>query len=818
MASPLYLNQLDGSNFYINNAKILASFHIPIGDSTLGDEQAANYQTLHVIDSPVEFAYANRRQTIRDSNARHSMNSNRRVSLDLDELGSSQSDQLAALLDFYERSIDLSAAYSFQAQLYQPRLPIEGTSKIARLTKADLNLERLIAAANAIPRLRSKLHHVNESLSLNTYFLPVDSDQLRSLSDSSEPLLYEAHILPDQVAFLRTIPFGSSHESLFNRHSILRRLDLNLAKTRPGSDLDSRLSSSPLILQAKCGNRSVKNQEDLKSNGECDLGVTSSEIVLANIPIRNGVLHLIRKPILPADTSLLNYLNNDSGQLSEIVNAFGSRTSDSFEQVGCYEPPTNLEELRSIGIADESGKSTSKQPIRVDRFLRLLTQNVALLSSLTAGQPPNQTILAPSNEAFSKLRYDIKALVMSDEQLVPSHWSSAYRQSLIERLIRRHVIQGSSITSDLVAANGNQGKYKATSEAGSSIQFVTVSKLRHNSARSLSSSDECQRKFESFRVEADSSGANLIQRDLIGRNGVLHMIDQVLGEEQETIFSLLTSLMIKFNQSLDEWQLNNPIAELNSRIQQQTDLFRSSQAGDLISAHQKQDQEQQHQAGNSIEIAQESVSSAELQAISKMVGQFLDDLASNQRKQFELLASSVNISSQLARLTSFAASDDESQSWEENSMGQFRAPERQFTLFMPTDLAWLRLAQSEPAILKPLMHFLYPQSQSSGQQQQQQVEKSLPKASQSSQRIKQVSWRTQIVTLEFAANEFGPRSPPRRNEPKELSSPLLFYSFASSFPPEVGEWAWPRCEITWKDDDARALRSPVRPKLATQLD
>lgn len=109
LLSPLYLNQRPAP--MINNAKILATHLVAIDDD--------QYQTLHVIDQPLEFAYVNKRTQLPGANSllqqRRTTQQKRALSLD-DALGQQQGAE--TLHEFYERFADLHSAQPDADQLH----------------------------------------------------------------------------------------------------------------------------------------------------------------------------------------------------------------------------------------------------------------------------------------------------------------------------------------------------------------------------------------------------------------------------------------------------------------------------------------------------------------------------------------------------------------------------------------------------------------------------------------------------------------------------------------------------------------------------
>lgn len=636
----------------------------------------------------------------------------------LDDLMNDQA-AVDGVVEFYERFGDLMANQP-QVDLFHARA-LKGSTQQQQQPPQRLNIDssefKLDRLAQAIrqraQQFKGKLFHVNESNSLNTYFLPMNNDDLEKflesplvLSGSSLP--FEAFIIPDQVLFTRTMSLGMQHSSFAldddnnQASSNLKRVSLNLAKSLP-DQLSSLLeatneqvpsSSSSLMLSSQESSEELSRKflaTPLLLQAKHANSLTSSEILVANIPLNNGVLHLIKKAAIVTSTKVLDYLNDNDNQLSDLVNSIGSRTGTMTKVL----MPT----------------------IKLDRFRELLARERQMLATFSMESNMIKTILAPSDEAFAKLRYDLRALVQGDESMIPQHWDASYRHDLLERLVKRHVILRRVITSDqIIDPSGAQ----AISDNGKQLNFriQKASTLTMNNGGNHYYLDQNQ-----YLVECDNMEAQIIHYDLIGSDGVLHIIDRVLGEDQETVHSLLNSIVLKFTHSIDqESGSQSSIGNLNGMNQLQSELARYIESNlrrsqEVISSSTQQTS--LNTIGNSyannenqltpLELETQRLSGTELAVISKSIGQYLDELASSNKRQMQLLSASVNISYQLARLTSMAEGLDD---WND----KFKQPERMFTYFVPSDLAWLRLQQAQPELYKPLLYFLDQQ-----QQQQQQV-------------------------------------------------------------------------------------------------
>jgi len=766
--SPLYLNELVANSkreSYVNNARILQTFLFPI-------DPEGNYQVLHIIDTPLDYAYVNRRQQIRAPqvgggasgaslssaiSAASSMGSSgatkfrtvkRALSLD-DLLGQQTAGAREAILEFGDRFGDLRTKLAQADVLHARALKHSDPSqRVALVSREALNFEPLArelarqwsANGAANPELRRRLVNASESNTLNTYFLPVNSEELDQLLQADEwrrsKLLdaLEAHVIPNQVLFTRQLELARDHPTLASAKA-QQAVSVSLAKVMLASaaasdapagpqeqrarenDESRQLLAAPLLLEAEATPTpemgvAAGSPEQTSVSGFAP-GISSSEILLANIPIANGVLHLIRRPLLLADTNLLDYINDNDNQLTNLVQSLGSRTGSSREPI---------------------------QPVQLNRFRELLARDRQLLASFSeqsssgSAGASNRTILAPSDEAFARLRYDLRALVLGDETLIPAHWDPSYRADLLERLLKRHIVPEQALTSGQLAAlvrqQEQQPQPQQQQQQGGSVALLGArgQPIQFRLAGGPSGGE--------LEVECDGGPvARLLHRDLGASNGVLHIVDRVLGEEQETVHTLIRALVVR--QTQQQQEARSPAAELERLLAAHTQTAAptqlesgSSSTGPPLDSGEPTTNGQLASATGGL--------SAELQLVARTVEQYLEEAGEQGRAQ---LAASVNLSQQLAQLASRA--EGRQDEWGE----RFKMAHKQFTYFMPTDLAWLRLQQTRPELHKPIMHLLQQQPQAQAAAQHLSNEQTganrpslgQPRASESSHRLLQVS-------------------------------------------------------------------------------
>lgn len=123
----------------------------------------------------------------------------------------------------------------------------------------------------------------------------------------------------------------------------------------------------------------------VKNDAAHPAGKVLSRLTLANIPVKNGVIHIIDKPLMLMDMSVRDFLKNQS---------------------------------------------------KLSRFYRLLERHQDVLSEI--GRNPHKTILAPEDNAFENLVHNNQNFSSIDEG-----------SDEIKKLLRQHIVYKSVSSADL---------------------------------------------------------------------------------------------------------------------------------------------------------------------------------------------------------------------------------------------------------------------------------------------------------------------------------------------------------------------------------
>ncbi|KAL3219166.1 hypothetical protein MRX96_030615 [Rhipicephalus microplus] len=191
-------------------------------------------------------------------------------------------------------------------------------------------------------------------------------------------------------------------------------------------------------------------------------GVVLSKIVKPNIPVKNGVVHLIEKPLMVVDTSIKDFFHR--------------------ERHG-----------------------------RLEDFMRLVDYSPDFLMDLDGSQP--KTVFAPTNEA-------LKVIPASVLDTLKANTSG------LTQLLRLHMIKNEAVASDEVLDAGRTGIFERESASSRRMLYMRVVEGEHG---------------RTLTVEGGGVNATAVQADIGATNGVIHIIDRVLGMPSHTIYEKISS-------------------------------------------------------------------------------------------------------------------------------------------------------------------------------------------------------------------------------------------------------------------------------------
>ena len=264
---------------------------------------------------------------------------------------------------------------------------IENSGKLVgvplNLKQASQDFARLIVKTGS----QSLFNNLSD---LATYFVPFDA-----IGSSSSIALLKAHVVPGRLVFLRPWAIqGDTLQTALNDSTVQAQLQLETPR-------DS-FNSQPKLIRAVVTHHSngETDSEGSSDSNEPLTGSTYTHVLLANIVLKNAIVHFIQRPLTRPSTSL-----------SEIISQLGeSRLSRFLEFVRKF--PSFLEQLADneqktlFAFADEAYE-------RVAEHLNALNtedQEKILLLHLTRQQSLHSSQIIPG-----------KRLELMSQSTLPSH-------------------------------------------------------------------------------------------------------------------------------------------------------------------------------------------------------------------------------------------------------------------------------------------------------------------------------------------------------------------------------------------------------------
>jgi uncharacterized surface protein with fasciclin (FAS1) repeats len=275
----------------------------------------------------------------------------------------------------------------------------------------------------------------------HTFFVPVGD--LSRPGDVFDRYVVLGHVIPNNTLFLNVLGKDNYRSAAYD-NTVAVELSLINRTMRINSEQTYYIQSNTI-------------RTDPKHNK----GVVMSRIIRPNIPVRNGVIHLIEKPLMIIDTSITDFLNQESGGRLSIFNQLLDLVPEVRAEIG-----------------------------RLDQ----------------------KTILAPTNTAFTNLNE-------GDDNKVEYLKSNLNE---LTQLLRLHMVS-QSVSSDDIRSGA---KPEVLSSDGQRSLYFRVVGAEPNSR---------------LTVEGGGVNATAVQADIGATNGIIHIIDRVLGMPFQNIYDKLKS-------------------------------------------------------------------------------------------------------------------------------------------------------------------------------------------------------------------------------------------------------------------------------------
>ncbi|CAH1111114.1 unnamed protein product, partial [Psylliodes chrysocephalus] len=352
----------------------------------------------------------------------------------------------------------------------------------------------------------------------HTFFIPIDEGFGNDRAASIDEKIIDGHVIPKQVLFTTPTKKDVPYQTLANGDNNIRVVILFTQEQR-GASVVNYVKSHTLF-----------------GDGTHTPGVVLAEIVKPNIPVKNGVVHLIQKPLMVVDGSVKKLLEE---QLDYICNVGNVARHDNFhipEYFQEYDPgyfQRYPDYLANIQYQEQDGRILSNffnaikdaGPAGED-FLRTLDKGHDI------------TLFAPCNRALEG-DLTLNAILRDTPRFLD--------------ILKMHLVVDNRLYVDKILQESQARVFQAnTLNKGKNLYFNVITS---DINRTLT-------------VEGGGVNATVIQPDLAATNGIIHIIDRVLGVPYSTVLDKLrTDPMLKATYTLGNLQgFNNQLNDTRKRF------------------------------------------------------------------------------------------------------------------------------------------------------------------------------------------------------------------------------------------------------------
>lgn len=237
----------------------------------------------------------------------------------------------------------------------------------------------------------------------NTFFIPMITSSSSWRARGLDSDIIRAHVIPNRALFFRTFETNTEYRTSAWNDRIHVGLSVPVAPENVNSSKAFRIQS-----------RTYKSDRP-----EHHIGLVRTGIVRANIPVRNGVVHLIESPFMVVDLSIYDFVEtNKEGQISRFYDL--------------------LQKSDKAWLVRDSSRTL--------------------------------TIFAPNNAAFEKIEKSKLDAIINDQaalnDLVGLHIQDGYR------INTESVKAGKNL--ELKSADGKRNQYYAVAQASEDMEVLTV--------------------------------------------------------------------------------------------------------------------------------------------------------------------------------------------------------------------------------------------------------------------------------------------------------------------------------------------------------
>ncbi|XP_075231724.1 fasciclin 1 Fas1 domain-containing, partial [Lycorma delicatula] len=269
----------------------------------------------------------------------------------------------------------------------------------------------------------------------HTFFIPVDEGfQPPPRPEKIDAKVIDGHIIPNKVLFTNPTPNDMEFETL--AFTDMLKVTISFKTETDNKGTKTYVKSHTIV-----GDQSHAN------------GVVLAEIVKGNIPVRNGVVHLIHRPLMVVDTTVNQFLeDSEDGPLYKFYEVIRDTEGDFMDRI------TRMRDL---------------------------------------------TLFAPSNAAWEDS--NLNNLIRDRKKM--------------QEILDMHLVER-KLTLETITTSNEKQVFQVPTVAPKRSLYFNIVQSGHN---------------KTLTVEGGGVNATVIQPDIAATNGIVHIIDRVLGVPFTTV-------------------------------------------------------------------------------------------------------------------------------------------------------------------------------------------------------------------------------------------------------------------------------------------
>lgn len=214
--------------------------------------------------------------------------------------------QVLHIIDDVLTPLTINPSSSFE--LYNP----DAFQFVQHAENLDVNQHRIRSFRQKI--IMAKREGIYKAVGGHTFLIPVEEGfKPPPRPDMIDRKVIDGHVIPNHVVFTAPAPFDEPLETLAFEDNL--KVTVTFFKQGEGKNAKIYVRSNTVIGDSRHAS-----------------GAVLAEIVKANIPVRNGVVHLIHRPLMVVDTTVLQFLEEkEDGPLFRFYELIADYAPDFFK-------------------------------------------------------------------------------------------------------------------------------------------------------------------------------------------------------------------------------------------------------------------------------------------------------------------------------------------------------------------------------------------------------------------------------------------------------------------------------------------------------